>query len=171
MNRQQIFSILFFAGIFAVSFGFFRVMNNSKKERQTDLTSALSVELKNIDSKTVTVGSMPRSYKLVYFGFTRCPSICPRTLSDVSEAIDLLKKNGKSIQVIFISIDPERDTPEVMKKYLQSFHREIIGLTGSPANIDLIRNVFGIVAKKIPVPGKSGDYSVDHNMLLYLLTP
>ena len=171
MNRQTIFGLLFFAGIFAVSFGFFRVMTTSKNERATDLTAALSIELKSTVSKQVQIGAWRDTYKLVYFGFTRCPSICPRTLSDVSNALKILDEKSKLIRVLFVTVDPERDSPEVMKKYLSSFHPGIIGLTGSAASIDSMRNIFGIVAKKIPIPGKKGNYSLDHSMLLYLLTP
>lgn len=103
---------------------------------------------------------------LVFFGFTHCPDVCPTTLFEVSEVFRKLGPD-KKIAALFITVDPERDTPEKLKDYLANFDKRIIGLTGSKEAITRIVKSYRAYARK--VPGKDGQYSMDHSAVVYLM--
>ena len=104
---------------------------------------------------------------LVFFGFTHCPDICPTTLFEMSEVLRRLGPDAANTAVLFISVDPERDTPEKLKEYLSSFHPRIVGLTGSPQEIAEVEKTYRVYAKKIPLDG--GGYTMDHSAIVYLM--
>ena len=103
---------------------------------------------------------------LVFFGFTHCPDICPTKLFEISQILDALGKDRKA-GALFVSVDPERDTPEVLKSYLSSFDPRIIGLTGSPEQVQATVRAYRAYAKKVPL--KDGDYTMDHTAIVYLM--
>lgn len=105
---------------------------------------------------------------LVFFGYTHCPDICPAALYDMTLLLQSLGEDGKDLKVLFVTVDPERDTPEVMKNYLQNFHPNIIGLTGSIAEVDQMVRSYRAYAKKAP-PSSSGDYAMDHSTGIYMM--
>ena len=105
--------------------------------------------------------------QLVFFGFAQCPDICPTSLSELSAAMKLLGPDADRVQVLFITVDPERDTPEIMKKYLSAFDPRFIGLTGTPEQVRLAASSFKAFYSKVPRPG--GDYTMDHSASLYVL--
>jgi protein SCO1/2 len=102
----------------------------------------------------------------VFFGFTHCPDICPTTLAELSVLLADLGGRGGDLQVMLVSGDPERDTPEVLDAYLQSFHPRIVALTGPEAEVDRAFTAFKAYRKKVPTDG--GDYTVDHSAGVYL---
>ncbi len=104
---------------------------------------------------------------LVFFGYTHCPDICPATLFDVSEVMRALGKDADRAGALFITVDPERDTPAVMKDYLSSFDPHLRGATGDRAAIDAAEKAYRVYAKKVPTT--NGDYSMDHTALVYLM--
>jgi len=104
---------------------------------------------------------------LVFFGFTHCPDICPTALFEMSETFRRLGPDAEKMAAIFITVDPERDTPEKLKEYLQSFHPRISGLTGTPAEIEAVTKEYKAYAKKVPLEG--GDYTMDHSAIVYLM--
>ena len=104
---------------------------------------------------------------LVFFGYTHCPDVCPTTLFDVSEVLRALGKDADGTGALFITVDPERDTPAVMKDYLSSFDPHLRGATGDRAAIDAAEKSYRVYAKKVPTQG--GDYSMDHTALVYLM--
>jgi len=104
---------------------------------------------------------------LIFFGFTRCPEVCPTTLSDISTWLDALGPNGKELKAYFISIDPERDTVASMKDYLSSFTDQIVGLSGTPDEIASVAKEFRVFYAKHPL--KDGDYTMDHSAVIYLM--
>ena len=104
---------------------------------------------------------------LVFFGFTHCPDICPTALFEMSEVLRRLGPDAANTAVLFISVDPERDTPEKLKEYLSSFHPRIVGLTGSPQEIAEVEKTYRVYAKKIPLDG--GGYTMDHSAIVYLM--
>jgi protein SCO1/2 len=104
---------------------------------------------------------------LVFFGYTHCPDVCPTTLFDVSEVLRALGKDADRTGALFITVDPERDTPTVMKDYLSSFDPHLRGATGDRAAIDAAEKSYRVYAKKVPT--QSGDYSMDHTALVYLM--
>ncbi len=118
------------------------------------------------NGKTVTDADFKGEPTLVFFGYTHCPDICPTTLSDLSQVLNALGPD-KRAAALFITLDPERDTPAVLKDYLSSFDPRIVGLTGSRAAIDKVEQEYRVYAKKVPAEG--GDYSMDHTALVYLI--
>ncbi len=122
------------------------------------------------DSGAVVTGrSFPGKYLLIYFGYTSCPDVCPTTLADIAVALTRLGKRAARVQTLFISVDPARDTPAVLGKYLARFSPAIIGLTGSQSEIGVVEKEFRVSVAV--VPGKDGGYSVDHTAALYLMAP
>ena len=110
-------------------------------------------------------------WQLVFFGFTYCPDICPTTLSTVSAVMEGLGSDGELITPLFITVDPERDTPEVMADYITNFDPRIIGLTGSPGQIDTAAKAFRVYYSKVENVGAPDDYTMDHSAFLYLMGP
>ena len=104
---------------------------------------------------------------LVFFGFTHCPDVCPTTLYETSEVLRALGNNADKLKVAFITVDPERDTPEALKNYLGSFDPRIVGLTGSQEEIDRVTRAYRAYYRKVPL--KDGSYTMDHTALVYLM--
>jgi protein SCO1/2 len=119
------------------------------------------------DGKPITDQDMKGRPFLVFFGYTHCPDICPTTLFDVSELMRALGKDADRAAALFITVDPERDTPAVIKDYLSSFDPHLRGATGDQKAIDTAEKAYRVYAKK--VPADHGDYSVDHTALVYLM--
>lgn len=119
------------------------------------------------DGHTVTDADFRGKWMLVYFGYTQCPDACPMALNSVTNALDLLKKDRASIAPIFITVDPARDTPSVMGHYVSLFDKQIVGLTGTQAQIDHVTREYRVYAARHP--GKNGDYTMDHSSILYVM--
>jgi len=112
------------------------------------------------------------TYKLVFFGYTFCPDVCPVTLSVISTAMDELGADAARVTPIFVSVDPERDTPEVLRDYVASFHPGIIALTGTKEQIDKMAKAYGVYYAKSSVDsGDPENYLVDHTSITYLMAP
>ena len=109
-------------------------------------------------------------WSAVFFGYTYCPEACPTTLTTLAHAIDQLGPRAKDVQVVFVTIDPERDTPAQLKLYLssQSFPKGTIGLTGTPAEVAAAAKAYHVYYAKA---GKGADYGMDHSTALYLMDP
>lgn len=129
--------------------------------------------LTNQDGKRVTDQDFRGKYVLIFFGFTFCPDVCPSELQVMSAALDQLGPQGDKIQPVFITIDPERDTPEAMKLYVSNFHPRMVGLTGSPEEIAAVAKAYRVYyAKAKAAEGSApGDYLMDHSTILYLMGP
>ncbi|HVW73972.1 MAG TPA: SCO family protein [Rhizomicrobium sp.] len=108
-------------------------------------------------------------YQLIYFGYTFCPDVCPTTLALMGAALDRLGPTQDRIVPVFITIDPERDTPEVLKKYVAAFGPRFVGLTGTPDEIAKVEKEYRVYAKKGPV--ENGTYAMDHSSVIYLMGP
>ncbi len=104
---------------------------------------------------------------LVFFGFTHCPEVCPTTLFEISEIMRNLGTDADRTAALFITVDPERDTPEMMKDYLSSFDPHLRGLTGDPAALAAVAKAYRVYYKKIPL--EDGDYTMDHTAIVYLM--
>jgi cytochrome oxidase Cu insertion factor (SCO1/SenC/PrrC family) len=110
-------------------------------------------------------------WQLVFFGFTTCPDVCPTTLIEVSAVLEELGDDAEQITPLFISVDPERDTPEVMAEYVANFDPRIVGLTGSPEQIKQAARAFRAYYAKVDQEGASDGYTMDHSAFLYLMDP
>jgi protein SCO1 len=125
--------------------------------------------LQDGDGKPVTDKNFRGKFMLVYFGYTFCPDVCPTTLNAVAEAMDRLGPAASRIQPLFITVDPKRDTPTVVKKYAAAFGPAIQGLTGTPEEIaDVAKRYRVYFAEHRTGPGPD-DYSMDHSSVLYLM--
>jgi protein SCO1/2 len=116
---------------------------------------------------TVTADKLQGKPTLLFFGYTHCPDICPTTLFDVSEVLKAMGKDADQVNAYFVSVDPERDSPAVMKDYLSSFDPHLKALTGDPEAVGKMLSEYRVYAKK--VPGKDGDYTMDHSAMVYLM--
>ena len=103
----------------------------------------------------------------IFFGFTNCPDVCPTTLARLANLRKQLGRGDEGFSIVFITVDPERDRPEDVGRYAGLFNTPIIGLTGSPAQVERVKKQFGVYSAKVPTPG--GGYSVDHTATVFLL--
>jgi protein SCO1 len=125
--------------------------------------------LEDGNGKTVTDQDFRGKYMLVYFGYTFCPDVCPTTLTAVSDALEKLGPKASQIAPLFITVDPKRDTPQVIKQYAAAFGPAIIGLTGTPQEVaDVAKEYRVYYAEHRTGPGPN-DYSMDHSSVLYLM--
>jgi protein SCO1/2 len=104
---------------------------------------------------------------IVFFGFTHCPEACPTTLSEISRVTDDLGAEAKPLTTLFITIDPDRDTPAVMKDYVSNFTAHVIGLSGTPQQIADVAKEYRVYYKKVPT--SDGSYTMDHTAVVYLM--
>ena len=125
-------------------------------------------QLTDQSGQTVTEKSLQGRPTIIFFGYTHCPDVCPTSLFEMSEVLRAMGKDADRVNAYFISVDPERDTAEVMKNYLGSFDPHLKGLTGDPAMISKVLTEFRVYAKKVPSKD-GGDYTMDHTALIYLM--
>jgi protein SCO1/2 len=119
--------------------------------------------------KTVTDKDFHGRYMLVFFGFTLCPDICPAELQVMAASLAALGPNAAEIVPVFITLDPERDTPQVVGDYVKNFGGNFVGLTGSPDQVAAAAKAYKIVYSKFQEDESSKDYSIDHSALVYLM--
>ena len=122
--------------------------------------------LQDGSGKTVSNQTLKGRPFLVYFGYTHCPDVCPTELAHISEILD--KMGRKSIPALFITVDPDRDTPKIMQDYVSSFNPAIVGLSGTPQAVAATEKTFRVFARK-GEKQPDGDYSMDHSSVVYLM--
>ena len=166
-------------GWFQVQMQNARTINKDGKAAETSTPIAgLNIggpfSLTNHLGEDVTEKTYEGQYKLIYFGFTYCPAICPTELQKISRVMSALEKNhpeaAADFQPLFISVDPERDTVPVMKDYVSLFHPKLIGLTGTIPQIDFVKKGYRIFATMVEDETQN-DYTVDHSSFIYLMSP
>ena len=123
--------------------------------------------LKDMNNNVITEKSFEGPLTAIFFGFTNCPDVCPMTLNKMDIVLDKLKKENKSVKLFFVSVDPERDKPEVIKDYLSSFENKFIGITGEKEKIFLLYKSWGIMSQKVFT--ENGEYNIDHSSPVILL--
>ena len=138
-----------------------------KKEGNVASFKGSKFSLKDMNNNEITEKSFQGPLVAIFFGFTHCPDICPMTLNKMDIVLNKLEKENKSLKLIFISVDPERDTPEVIKNYLSSFENKFLGITGEPEKIYLLSRSWGILSQKIFKD--DGEYNIDHSSPVILL--
>jgi protein SCO1/2 len=119
------------------------------------------------NGRTVTNEDLKGHPSLVFFGFTNCPEVCPTALFDISEVLNKLGSDADKVNALFVTVDPERDTPEKLKDYLSSFNPRLIGLGGDPAALAAVAKAYRVYYKKVPQDG--GGYTMDHTAIVYLM--
>jgi protein SCO1 len=123
--------------------------------------------LMDTNGQTVTDKTFLGAPFLVFFGFTHCPDVCPTTLFDMSEVMRASGEKGSRLRALYITIDPTRDTVEVLKNHLSSFDPRVVGLTGDEAAIQAVTRAYRAYAKKVPT--SDGQYMMDHTTSVYLM--
>ena len=139
----------------------------SQKDESIAAFKGSNFSLKDMNNNTITEQSFDGPLTAIFFGFTNCPDVCPMTLNKMDIVLDKLGNKNKDIKVFFISVDPERDTPEVVKDYLSNFDNKFIGITGDPEKIFLLYKSWGVISKKIFLD--NGEYNIDHSTPVILL--
>jgi protein SCO1 len=119
------------------------------------------------DGRAVDERALIGRPSLLFFGFTHCPDICPTKLFELSQVMQALGRDGDRLGVFFVSVDPERDTPELMKLYLSSFDARFRGLTGTPEQVAAMTRAWRVYHRRVPLDG--GGYTVDHGTAVYLI--
>jgi protein SCO1/2 len=128
-------------------------------------------ELKDTATKPFRLSQMPGQVALIYFGYTSCPDACPLTMYDVKKALSQLPQGRERVKVIFISVDPERDTPELLARYLSTLGPEFMGLSDDMAQVQEVMKLFGAFAEKDTTAQTAAGYLVSHTTRLYLVDP
>ncbi len=142
----------------------------STSTRDPSITIGGKFQLVDQDGKPVTEEALKGKWSAVFFGFTYCPDVCPVTLQSLARTQKLLGDKAKDLQIIFITVDPARDTPVNLKAYLASggFPSGVIGLSGTPEQIDHVEKVYRVTATKV---GEGDNYSFNHTSVVYLMNP
>ena len=154
------------AALVVVALGFAAFILTSPSERPRAALIGGAFALEEGDGKTISDQTLRGRPFLVYFGYTHCPDVCPTELAHIS---DILSKMGdKPIPALFITVDPERDTPKMMQDYVSSFNPAIVGLSGSPQAVEAAEKTFRVFARKGQLQ-PDGDYSMDHSSIVYLM--
>ncbi|WP_167004743.1 SCO family protein [Comamonas sp. Tr-654] len=147
--------------------------DSKPKFQGVDVTGAdyaKDIPLTDVDGKKRSLKDFSGKVVAVFFGYTQCPDVCPTTLQELLEVKQALGADGDKLQAVFVSLDPERDTPEVLKAYLANFDESFVGLSGTADEIAAVAKDFKIFFKK--VPGKvEGTYTLDHSAGTYLFDP
>jgi len=143
----------------------------SIQEKKEDIVASYagsSFTLTDVNNETITEKSFQGPLTAIFFGFTNCPDICPMTLANLDQVIEKLDNDeSKKFKVYFVSIDPERDNPEVIKNYLDSFKNKIHGMTGDPQKVFSLSKSWGVLSEKIFT--EDGNYLINHSSSVLLL--
>jgi protein SCO1 len=143
----------------------------SIQEKKEDIVASYAgseFTLTDVNNEPITENSFQGRLTAIFFGFTNCPDVCPMTLSNLDKVIEKLDdKENKKLKVFFVSIDPERDNPQIIKDYLDSFKNKIYGITGDPQKIFLLSKSWGILSEKIF--NEDGSYLINHSSSILLL--
>ncbi len=164
-------SIIILSGCFIIFLFIMLPIVLSIQEKKEDIASSYTgsaFNLKNVNNEPVTEKSFQGPLTAIFFGFTNCPDVCPLTLVNIDQVLEKLNDNEKKkIKVFFVSIDPERDSPEIMKDYLEGFENKIFGITGNPENIFVLSKSWGVLSEKIF--NEDGTYLINHSSSILLL--
>ena len=143
----------------------------SVQEKNEDIVASYagsSFLLRDVNNKPITEKSFQGPLTAIFFGFTNCPDICPMTLANLNQVIEMLDYNeSEKFKVYFVSIDPERDSSEIIKNYLDSFKNKIYGITGDPQKVFLLSKSWGVLSEKIFT--EDGNYLINHSSSILLL--
>jgi len=165
--------IIIFAGLIILISMYFLL--NTKPTKLINIENNHKVEIGGnftlIDQKGEIFDSskLDGKYSLIYFGFTYCPDICPDSLQKITNVLDTLKSYNISIVPLFITIDPKRDTTEVLKEYTKHFHEDFVALTGTEDQIKEVTKLFKVYYQVAPEKENTADYMIDHSAFVYLM--
>jgi protein SCO1/2 len=166
--RILLLSAAFLAGLL-LCFGVILIVTGRVSAPVAQQVAAVGGPFKLVDQdgRVVTDQDFKGRPFLVFFGFTHCPDICPTALFQVSEIMRALGRDADRTRALFITVDPERDTPKVIRDYLSSFDPHLTGLTGDPAEVAAVAKAYRVYFKKVPLD--QGGYTMDHTAIVYLM--
>jgi len=172
--RRFVPAAVLLGGLLIIGAGAFLVLSLHETPRGaagTLLASAIGGPFRLVDQngKTVTDADLKGKWSLVYFGYTHCPDACPTALNDIAIALDELGPQRSAVRPVFVTVDPERDTPAVLKSYVTAFDAPILALSGTPEEIAQAAKGYRVYYAKHPEAG--GDYSMDHSSVIYVMDP
>jgi protein SCO1/2 len=173
MNRRSTLIVIVVLALLALGSAWVTIAITTNRVPEQTLSSSAQIggpfTLDAADGRTVTDQTYRGKWLVIYFGYTFCPDACPTTLNNMSEAFDKLGSDASKVQPLFITVDPKRDTPQVMADYLKSFDPRIVGLTGSQAQTESVAKAYRVYV----APQKTGgdDYLVDHSAYIYVVNP
>lgn len=174
MSGLKIFRYAAWAAVavLAAASGFLVYQQTAGNENSGSLIEPLAAiggpfELVDGNGETVTDATFAGKPLVLFFGFTYCPDVCPTTLSELQGWIEALGPDADKLNYAFVTVDPERDTPDVMRDYVWAFDKRIAPLTGSREQIDAVIKAYRVYAKKVPLD--DGDYTMDHSAAVYLM--
>ena len=181
-DKKSLVTVWLFVGVVVTTAGALAYVFDRRKEEYEKKTIAkrpISMgkakiggpfQLKGLNNEIVTNENFKGKWVLLYFGFTNCPDICPDELEKMSKVHSALKESGYNSVPVFVSVDPERDTPEKISSYLKEFHEDFVGLHGNLEEVTKVVKTFKVYFNKGP-KDEDGDYIVDHSIICYLLNP
>lgn len=171
MRRETAVALIAASIVLAVALGSWLVLNRgsgSGPGAGVDIGGPFA--LIDQHGRTVIDRDFQGRFKIVYFGYTYCPDVCPTELQTIAEALDKLGNKADAVAPIFITVDPERDTPKVLAAYLKNFGPRFIGLTGTPEQIAQVAKKYRVYYAKSPGQGPN-DYTIDHTGIVYFMGP
>ncbi len=167
--RAALLPILAFAVVLLVGVGAWLYLARGTQAGVMSIGGPFTLE--DGSRHAITDRDLRGRYVLVYFGYTFCPDVCPTTLNAVAGALDKLGAKADQLQVVFITVDPQRDTPQVVHDYAAAFSPRIMGLTGTPQQIADVAREYRVYYAPQRTGEGAGDYTVDHSSILYLMGP
>jgi cytochrome oxidase Cu insertion factor (SCO1/SenC/PrrC family) len=173
MNNRLVLRLAFIAAAaFAAAVGAVAFWPKPERAPQTTAQALIGgpFTLTDAEGKRRTDAEFSGKHMLVFFGFANCPDFCPTALVTISQAMEKLGPKAEKLVPIFITVDPERDTPAVLKNYGQNFDKRILMLTGSAEDIAAVARAYRVYYAKRPLE-KAGEYTMDHSAYIYLIGP
>jgi protein SCO1/2 len=169
-------AILFFAAavlLFAAGLAGYALMNRQIAGPGGSGTALVGgpFSMTNQDGRKVSEKDFLGKHMLMFFGYTYCPDICPTELQVMMAALDSMGADAEKIQPVFVSVDPERDTPEVLKSYVENFGPRLVGLTGTPEEVAAIAKAYRVYYAKADNKAEPDSYLMDHSSIIYLMGP
>jgi protein SCO1 len=168
VTRRMMLAVSLAASLFVLS-----ACADKPSFKNTDITGAefaRELSLTDHNGQARTLADFKGKAVVIFFGFTQCPDVCPTTLAEMAEVMKLLGDDSKRLQVLFVTVDPERDTAELLKKYTPAFHPSFLGLSGSLDGTAKVAKEFKVFYQK--VPGKTeGSYTMDHTANSFVFDP
>ena len=157
------------AGLLLLAGGYLWMLGGTTPPRIAAVGGPFSLTASN--GETVTDRDFRGRYVLLYFGYTSCEDVCPVTLSAVADALDVLGPQSARLQPLFVTVDPQRDTPDVLRQYVANFTPRLLGLTGTQSQIRQMEQSYRVTSAVHPGSPRPAGYTMDHSSVLYLIGP
>jgi protein SCO1/2 len=167
MSRKFGSIVIVLAAVVLAAAGYLYLNQSATAPVGGGVTIGGPIKLTDQDGAPFDSASLAGKPFAVFFGFTNCPQVCPTTLSEMSQVYDQLGDQAKDLTTIFVTIDPERDTPPVLKEYLSNFSGRFVGLSGTPEQVAEVAKAYRVFYKKVPT--SDGSYTMDHTAVMYLM--